>query len=277
MTTPSLSSGDVSALIDHLLKSQDPATVGVRKILKKKIEKAEDYPLHPLEYEEFYVKGKTREQFSDEERRLLGLEKHINLLRAKLSDQESRAKAAAAAAYEKGVADGMARGNEEGRTRAKTEYDRQLHQVQERIGSFLAALEASKKSIYGNAHSILLRLCLELARKVVHEETRTNPDIVLSVVKKSLSYIADRERIVVRVAGDDLETVSQNRNFWLPVSERIDSVSIVPDERIEKGGCIIESNSGVADARLGVQMDELRDLAERIWNGVVNAPGDSPE
>jgi flagellar biosynthesis/type III secretory pathway protein FliH len=277
MATPSLSSGDVSALIDHLLKSKDPATVSVRKILKSKIEKAGDYPLHPLEYEEFYVKGRTKEQFSEQERRTLDLEKQVSDLRSGLAAQEAKGKAAAAGAYEKGVAEGMARGEQNGRAAAKAEYDRQVQQMQERIGSFLAAMERSKKDIYGNAHGILLRLCMALTKTIVHAETITNPDLVLGVIKKSLSYIADRERIIVRVARDDLETVSKHRDFWLPVSERVDSISIEPDDRIEKGGCIIESNSGVADARLGVQFEELRELVDRIWDGVVHAAHPSSE
>ncbi len=272
MATPQLSSGDVSALIDHLLKSKDPATVGVRKILKSKIDKASNYPVHPLEYEEFFVKGKSQEQFSEEERRTLVLSKEVAELRAAFTVQEAKIKAVAAAAYEKGVADGLEKGEHNGRAAAKADFDRQVMQVQERMGTFLSAVDRGKAGVFANVHGLLLRLSLELTKKIVHAEVRLNPDVVLPVVKKCLSFIADKERIVVRVAKDDLETVSNHRDFWLPVSERIGSISIEPDERIEKGGCIIDSNSGVADARLGVQLEELHDLVERLWDGIVSTP-----
>lgn len=277
MATPQLSSGDVSALIDHLLKSKDPATVGVRKILKSKIDKANDYPLHPLEYEEFFLAGKTKEQFTEQERRVLDLEKQVAELKASLAVAEARSKNAIASAYEKGVAEGKTVGEQSGRASAKTDYERQVQQIQERIGSFLASVDRSKKDMYAGANGVLLRLCLELTKKILQTESAVNPDVVLSVVKKSISYISDRDRIVVRVAKDDLETVSKQREFWLPVSEHIGSISIEFDDRIEKGGCIIESNSGVADARLGVQFDELRELVERTWEGVIAGPAPASE
>jgi flagellar biosynthesis/type III secretory pathway protein FliH len=94
-----------------------------------------------------------------------------------------------------------------------------------------------------------------------------------------MSYIADRERIIVRVSKDDLENVSRRKDFWMPVGERLESIIIEPDERIEKGGCIIESNSGVVDARLGVQFEELHDTVEKVWESVSASdtfPSESP-
>jgi flagellar biosynthesis/type III secretory pathway protein FliH len=276
MSTPSLSSGDVSALIDHLLKAKDPASIGVRKILKSKMEHADDFPLQSLEYEEFFVQGRSKEQFTEQEKHVLEMEKKVRVLEATLISREEKYKTAIAEALEQGMREGFIKGEEEGRKTAKTSYDEQVRELQKRIASFLGALETSKKSIYNNAHSILLRLCFELAKNIVHTEITANPHVVLAVIKKCLSYIADREKIVVRVAKDDLETVSKKKEFWLPISERVDTISIEPDERIEKGGCIIESNSGIADGRLGTQMAELHELVDRIWQGVVSSPEGSP-
>jgi flagellar assembly protein FliH len=91
----------------------------------------------------------------------------------------------------------------------------------------------------------------------------------LSTIKKALTYISDREKIIIRVSRGDLENVSGRTDFWIPVGERIDAVSIEPDDSIEKGGCIIESNSGKADARLGVQFLELREIIDRMWESVI--------
>jgi flagellar assembly protein FliH len=268
----SLSSDDVSALIDHLLKSKDPATVGLRKILKSKREAAEDFPLHPLSFEEFHVPGAAKGSFSDDEKRMLTLEKEVKELQALLAGQRDQAKAAVVAAHAAGVKDGYARGEAEGLKKAQASFDARVKELQTKIASLLETLEASKKQIYGDAHTVLLKLCFELTKKIINTECRMNPDIVLSVIKKSLSYIADRERLVVRVSKDDMETASSKKDFWLPVGDRVESIRIESDERIEKGGCIIESNSGVADARLGVQIEELAEFVEKIWESVIASP-----
>ena len=272
MEKSSLSSDDVSVLIDHLLKSKDPATVGLRKILKSKRDAAEDFPLHPLSFEEFHVPGATKGPFSDDEKRMLTLEKQVKELEARLAEQQEKATAAVAAAHALGIKEGHAAGEEEGLKKAQARFDCQVRELQKKIASFLGTIEASKKQIYSDAHTVLLKLCFELTKKIINTECRINPEVVLSVIKKSLSYIADREKLVVRVAKDDLETASSKKDFWLPVGDRVESIRIESDERIEKGGCIIESNSGVADARLGVQIEELAEFVEKIWESVIASP-----
>jgi flagellar biosynthesis/type III secretory pathway protein FliH len=270
----SLSPDDVSTLIDHLLKSKDPATVGLRKILKGKRDAAEDFPLHPLSFEEFHAPGKTREAFSNDEKRMMELEKKVSGLESRIEELQKQSKAAVISAHARGLAEGRAAGEADGRAKASAAFDAQVRGLQEKIAFFLSSLEASKKKIYTDAHTVLLRLCFELTKKIINTECATNPDVVLSVIRKSLSYISDREKLIVRVCKDDLENASSKKDFWLPVGERVESIRIESDERIEKGGCIIESNSGVADARLGVQMQELTEFVEKIWAGA-SSPGAS--
>ena len=118
--------------------------------------------------------------------------------------------------------------------------------------------------------------------KIITCEVSDRTDIVLAVLKRALDFIGHSEKMVVRVASEDLEQVSDRKDFWIPVGERLEYITIEADERIEKGGCIIESNSGVVDARLGVQFNELADLIEKTWSDVTSAsehsaPIDAPE
>jgi flagellar biosynthesis/type III secretory pathway protein FliH len=268
MDKSSLSPSDISALIDYLLKSKDPATVGLRKILREKNESGRSFPLQSLDFEEFFVQGKSKEPFSKEERAIIGLEKRINDLQELLTRSENELPRRLEQSRDEGLREGMKKGEAAAYEKTRADYEAQVDALQKRVSAFLADVEGSKKSIYANAHTILLDLAYKLARKIIQAEVTLNPDIILGVIKKSMTYISDRERIIVRVSKDDLENVSKNKNFWMPVGERLESIIIEPDDRIEKGGCIIESNSGVVDARLGVQFDELRDLVEKTWESV---------
>lgn len=268
MDKPSLSPSDISALIDYLLKSKDPATVGLRKILRGKKESSGGFPLRNLDFEEFFVQGKSKEPFSKEERAIIELERRVNDLQACIDRSKNELPAQLKKSHEEGMREGLQKGEAAAYEKVKTEYETQVDGLQKRISTFLAEIERSKKNIYANAHTILLELACGCARKIIQNEVTLNPDIILGVIKKSLVYIVDRERIIVRVSKDDLDTVSKRKNFWMPIGERLESISIEPDERIEKGGCIIESNSGVVDARLGVQFEELRDTIEKVWESV---------
>jgi len=267
MAAPTLSPADISALIDFLLKSKDPATVGLRRILKKERAKNEAFSLRPATFENFPVEGKS-EPYSTDERIIIDLQKQVTDLRIALERERKEAPAKLRDARERGCREGFAKGEAAAHEKATDRYDLQLDELQKKCNRYLAQVEKAKKNIFANADTMLLALCCEFAKKIIQTEVSIRPEIILPVLHKALSYIADRERLVIRVAKDDVETVSGKKDFWMPVGEQLESIVIEADERIEKGGCIIESNSGVADARLGVRFDELKEVVFKAWESM---------
>ncbi|MBD3321486.1 MAG: hypothetical protein GF350_10375 [Chitinivibrionales bacterium] len=268
MAGQDLSQQDVTNLINQLLDTKDPAVVGLRKILKTKKEQGNDFAFREVAYDSFYVEGKSKPVFDENEKRVIELEKQIGLLQRKLGETRKKAEESVRESYQRGLQEGGKKGKTEGEKTAREEYGKHLQTIEQRIQSMFENLEHSKKEICANAHHVLLKLVFELAKKVIHAELKASPEIVLSVIKKALSYIADKERLIIRVAADDLETVTGNKDFWMPISERTGNIEIVPDEQVDKGGCIVESNSGIADARLGIQFEEVTDLVERVWENI---------
>jgi flagellar biosynthesis/type III secretory pathway protein FliH len=267
MASP-LPSEKVTELIEKLLAEKDPATVGLRRILKQKQEAGKDYPLHSAQLKEFKVPGKNDTLFDDDQRRVLELEKELIGLRNQIEAQRHRAEAAIRTAYADGQAKGESAGIEQGKQQAKAAYDADIGRIQAQVHDYLKAFEDSKKRVYANAEHVLLKFCLQLVEKVLGTEVATNHDTILAVIKKSIGYIADREKMVIRVAPADFEHVSNKKDFWAPVADRLADITIEPDDRISAGGCMIDSNSGIVDARMGVQLAELSDLVEKTWESI---------
>ncbi len=265
MNSPSSHSENTVSLIDKLLEAKDPATVGLRRIIRKKIEDMNDFPLKKAQFEEFDSPEGKKKILSENEKRIIELEKQITQLNNLFKKQQENAKRAVEQAYNKGKTEGLKLGEEKGKAEAVSVYKKNIAEIQQNVTSFLKNIEDSKKEIFSHSEHIILKLCLEICRKIIASEITSNQDIILNVTRKALSYIAEREKLIIRVAPDDLKILNDKRDFWEPVTEKIKDVSIEPDERVKKGGCIIESNSGTVDARLGIQMDEIADLVEKIW------------
>ena len=229
--------------------------------LKEKLKKTNPF-------EEFYVEGKSKEHYSADERIIMDLEKKAAELRLSVENERKELPAKLASAREQGYKEGFSTGEAAGREKTAKEYERTIDTLQQKVRDFCGALDHAKKTVFANAHSVLLAFCFEFAKKIIHTEVSAQPDIILPVLKKALSYIADRERLVIKVAKDDWESASGRKDFWIPVGEKLGSVVVEPDERVEKGGCIIESNSGVVDARLGVQIEELKDVVCKAWESI---------
>ena len=264
---------NVSSLIEQVLRAKDPATVGLRKIMRRKEDERNDHPLRSMALEEFSVPGTTSKKLSDDERLILDLEKKAADLQLALKQQKKAAAAALQEAYAKGMREGEAKGREEATTATTAAYEKKIDELQDRIGDLLAGFETAKRDAVLNAEHLLLRLCLAVAGKVIGREVATDPELILGVIRRSLAYIGHREKMTLRVAPGDLETASQRRDFWLPVGERLEDITIVSDERIGRGGCMIESNSGLVDAQMGVQFSELSEIIENAWKDIVSATG----
>ena len=268
MNTGSLSREEVSSFIDNILKSKDPATVGLRKILRKNTELERDFSVYSPAAVEFDTPERKSRVLSEDEQRILELEKKVIDLEGRLEKQKESARQAVQAAFVKGRTEGLEEGLARGREETTEVYEKKIDQLQQKIESIIRQFDESRRTVFSGSEHLLLRLCCEMVRKVISTEVTVNQNIILSVLKKALTYIGDRERLVVRVSPDDFETVSGRKDFWVPVAESLKNVSVESDERVSRGGCIIESNSGVVDARLGVQFEEISGLVESVWENI---------
>ena len=271
MSKQDISPENIVSLVDTILKTKDPSAVGLKRILKKKEDEYNDFPLRQLELEEFDSPEKKPKTFNDDERHLLTLEKKVADLQLELKKQKTKASQALQTAYSKGKDEGVELGRKEGVDTTTGQYEKKIDLLQQRFAGIFSELETAKNAIFGNAEYMLLKLVNQMVRKIIDQEVSVNRNVVLSVLKRALNYIGHRDKMVIRVAPGDLERVTGRKNFWFPVSERLNDVVIEPDERIEPGGCIIESNSGLVDARLGVQFEELTDIIDKTWEEVTKA------
>lgn len=272
MSEETVSPENVSDLIDYLMKAKDPAVVGLRRILKKKADTGRDFPLQEQTLEELGTGKETPGKiFSETEQRIMELEKIVLKLQQQLAGQKKDAEGAIREAFTKGQQEGFTRGEKASYEKASSEYDQQIKDIQEKLVTVVRDVGESKKAFLKEAQRSVLDIAMMVALKIINTEISLNPDIILSVIKKALSFIVDRQELVVRVSPDDLETVTQKKDFWTSITERLDRVTVEPDNRIEKGGCIIESNTGVADARINVQLKEVLEVIDATWENMITS------
>ncbi|KMQ51161.1 Flagellar assembly protein FliH [Chitinispirillum alkaliphilum] len=260
---------NISTLIDQLLKAKDPAEVGLKKILRKKVDQFNDYPLHTPELEEFSTSEKNG-VLNVDERSTLELQKRVGELEEQLKSKEESARKAVQNAYNKGKQEGLEQGKLKGKETADAEYAAEIQKIQDNVTAVLNQLQSSKKELLRNSEHTLLRLCVQIVKKIIANEVCSNEKLILGVLKKALRSIAEKDRLIIRISPQDLQTVKGGREFWVSVTERLKDVSIEDDERIQRGGCIIESVNGIVDARLDVQIDEITTLLENMWQADIS-------
>ncbi len=85
---------------------------------------------------------------------------------------------------------------------------------------------------------------------------------IISVVRRSLSYVRGQKDVVIHVCPQDLQLVQNEIASIANTAYGIDNIRIVADTKLPLGACVLESNLGIIDASLSVQMAVLRRVFE---------------
>ena len=157
---------------------------------------------------------------------------------------------------QKAYIEGFAKGEKDALESGK----RMIEPVFNSLHEALLELEKVKKDISFNAERETVELALAIAKKIVGYEVSTKKELVLRVVREALNKVADHDRIKVRINPSDFQ-VCRDANFEL--SELFDNtesvVTFEEDDKICKGGCIIETNLGDIDARIEKQLHVIEE------------------
>jgi len=154
--------------------------------------------------------------------------------------------------YKFGFEDGRKIGLDEGREEVRSTV--------EALRRMLASVSEERLKLLRDAETAVFELTLSIARRIIHREVQINPEIIRRVVAESLRLVEERQSIQLRVSPSDWKHVKSYEQELIGTSHGIKALEIREDERIEPGGCVIESESGIVDARIQTQLDEIAGL-----------------
>jgi len=122
------------------------------------------------------------------------------------------------------------------------------------IKSIDESLEEYKKA-FGK---IVLDTSFTIAEKIVKRTIPEYPTII-STIKEATSKIIGANSIVLKLNPIDMRLIEEGDEEFLD-SRSYSNIKFEVDERIEQGGCLIESEIGNVDARISSQLSELKTI-----------------
>lgn len=153
-----------------------------------------------------------------------------------------------------GYEEGYQLGIEDGTAFAQQQYQEQL----QKAVSVLEQAFKEKAAIIQEAEPFVVELTTEIAKKVLQQELKTHPDSLLALIKETLSSVYETSSISIGVAPEDFTFVQKQREQLMAIDSGHIEVKVIPDYSIEQGGCIIRTSSGSIDARIDVQLSEIK-------------------
>jgi len=105
----------------------------------------------------------------------------------------------------------------------------------------------------------LVQLALEIAEKVIGHAVEVDGRIAESVLQRAKNEVAHARQIRIWLHPDDLKFLAEARPELLRVESTSGrTIEIAGALDVGRGGCRLETESGIVDATLPTQLDEIR-------------------
>jgi flagellar assembly protein FliH len=172
---------------------------------------------------------------------------------ARAKELVERAHARAAQVQEQARQNGHEDGLESGRAEGRAELEEDVATIHELIES----VRAQRNSVIETAEPELVRLAMAIAERVVYDHVAIDENVVLENVRHGLARLIGREIVTLRVNPADAEVLRQYREATAANND-VEHLRIIEDQRVDRGGVVIETEAGTIDAKVSTQLREAR-------------------
>jgi flagellar assembly protein FliH len=176
--------------------------------------------------------------------------------RIRAEAQEGRA-AVEQAGREEGLAAGRADGLELAREQSLAQAREEVAEQLSRATELAESAAVDRRELLHNAEAEVVRLALQVARKVLDREVHVDSTVVNRIAEAALQYVAVDGVVRLRVNPEDHMQLSQYWKGRHGTTEADRTYDIVADPEVPRGGVVIDTRAGTVDARLETQLDEI--------------------
>jgi flagellar biosynthesis/type III secretory pathway protein FliH len=151
-----------------------------------------------------------------------------------------------------GFQEGHAAGREEGVFMARGKLRQELELAHE----VAAQAKVDRDRLIADAEGGIVRLALDVARKVIAREVQDDPDIMRGLVTRALLKAAGEDRIRLRLHPD---TIARLGEYLAEVTARFAArgVDVAPDATVGLGGVLVDTRTGSVDAGVSTQLAKI--------------------
>ena len=151
------------------------------------------------------------------------------------------------AAYENGYRQGEIAGMELA--------ERKVESAMRRYAESILEIGRIRPALYAQIEREVVKLSVEISKKIVHREIQVDRDIIQTLVHVALSHVAEKSAITIHLSPVDYSYLLEHRAELAQAEGR--DISLLADKSIEQGGCLIETECGDIDARIEEKFREV--------------------
>ncbi len=170
-----------------------------------------------------------------------------------IEDAKREAEGIKATAFSQGIEQGKSQGYDEGLAKASAEYQNLINEVNaQRVN-----LQNDYAKRRENMERELVDTLLEVFEKVTHTIAEDNKEIVLHLINQVMTNTEATGDILIKVSKEDYPFLVENQGKIYCSSPKDINLSVLEDMSVAKNQCIIETDGGVFESSLDIQLEQL--------------------
>lgn len=166
---------------------------------------------------------------------------------------EAEAEAIRSTAQEEGFKKGLEEGNMEAMRRA----DQYLEKINQERDLALDQARAEMLDEITDTEQQIVNLCCELIQKMTGMLVDDYKPVMLYMINKALNEEDDSRKFIIRVSEKQYAYIADNRDRLVGAANPGITIEVFCDSKLASGQCQIESDTGVIDLSMDVQVRNL--------------------
>ena len=173
-----------------------------------------------------------------------------------VSNNENSLEAQLMKKYELGFSDGR----DQMRKELEQNYQHKLFEQKKMLQEVVATIDKKIVDYDRQFELMVLNLAFLVSEKIIKREIE-NKSIIDDNLKFALKKVLGANKVIIKLNQKDLEHLRTNSEGMFN-DDIFSKITFEPDERIERGGCLVETEIGNVESRINTQLAELKKQLE---------------
>lgn len=201
--------------------------------------------------------GETAQSQEDVNNQIAAALEEANEQAQTIRDEANEVLAQAHMEARKIIEDAKRTGYEQGAQNAREEYNAKADELARDYEAKKAQLEKEYNDMKASMEPELVETITEVFKKITYTVAEDNKDIIIGLINGVMKNTDISNEFIIKVSPKDYKFLVNNQGkIYCSVSKEV-TMDIVEDATMKKNQCIIESDTGVYDCSLDIELNNL--------------------
>lgn len=148
-------------------------------------------------------------------------------------------------------------GYAEGRAAADEEAENSINQAREELAAQKEQLVSEYRKKEEEMEPALVDTILKIFSEITHAVSMDKRDMILTLVNNVMAGCEAGRNFIIRACSEDAQFLKENRDKIINAVRKDVRIEIVTDPSMKRNECLIDTDTGVYDCSLDIQMENL--------------------